>query len=89
MSSGHRRNTGLMLSSPRGGATTRSACPCRSPAVRGKKRRRMHGGSLGSGAPNGNQNALTHGVFTKKALDERKEVRALIVQSRKLLKNLK
>jgi uncharacterized protein YjcR len=39
--------------------------------------------------PTGNQNALTHGVFTKKALDERKEVRALIVQSRKLLKNLK
>jgi glucans biosynthesis protein len=49
----------------------------------------MHGGAVGSGASKGNQNALKHGVFTKVAIDERREVRALIVQSRKLLEGLK
>jgi hypothetical protein len=44
---------------------------------------------LGSGAPERNQNALKHGVFTKEAIDERREVRALIVQSRELLEELK
>ena len=56
----HRRNTGPMLSSPRCGARTRSGKPCRSPAVRGKRRCRMHGGAPGSGAPPGNKNALQH-----------------------------
>ncbi|MFZ1148666.1 MAG: HGGxSTG domain-containing protein [Xanthobacteraceae bacterium] len=51
MTGGHRRNTGPMLSSPRCGAMTRSGRPCRSPAVRGKRRCRMHGGAAGSGAP--------------------------------------
>jgi len=44
------RNTGPMLLSPRCGAKTRSGKPCRSPAVDGKKRCRMHGGAPGSGA---------------------------------------
>jgi hypothetical protein len=88
MVSGHPRNTGPMLSSLRCGAKTRSARACRSPAIRGKKRCRMHGGAPGSGAPRGNQNALKHGVFTKEAIYERREVRALIGQSRKLLQQL-
>jgi hypothetical protein len=33
MTGGHARNVGLMLSSPRCGAKTRSGRPCRSPAV--------------------------------------------------------
>jgi hypothetical protein len=41
------RNTGPMLASPRCGAKTRSGKPCMSPAVRGKKRCRMHGGARG------------------------------------------
>ena len=49
----------------------------------------MHGGAVGSGAPEGNQNALKHGVFTRESIDERREVRALIVQSRELLEELK
>src|SRR5215203_4911868 len=53
----HARNTGPMLASPRCGAKTRSGCSCRSPAVHGKKRCRMHGGAQGSGAPKANQNA--------------------------------
>jgi len=58
------RNTGPMLASPRCGAKTRSGGACRSPAVHGKKRCRMHGGAPGSGAPRANQNARKHGLFT-------------------------
>ncbi len=57
MGGSHARNTVAMLSSPRCGAKTRSGTPCKSPAVRGKKRCRMHGGAFGSGAPRGNKNA--------------------------------
>jgi hypothetical protein len=88
MSDDHPRNTGPMLASPRCGAKTRSGKPCRSPAVSGKKRCRMHGGAPGSGAPKNNQNALKHGQFTKGAIEERKQVQALIGQSRKLLRDI-
>jgi hypothetical protein len=81
----HRRDTGPMLSSPRCGAKTRSGTPCRSPSVQGKKRCRMHGGALGSGAPRGNSNALKHGYYTRTAMAERRQIRELIRQSRKLL----
>jgi hypothetical protein len=88
MTSHHPRNTGPMLSSPRCGAKTRSGRSCRSPTVRGKKRCRMHGGAPGSGAPLGNDNALKHGLFTRAAIDERKQLQALIRQSRKLVHDL-
>ena len=66
MASDYPRNTGPMMSRPRCGARTRSEKPCRSPAVRGKRRCRMHGGAPGSGAPRGNKNALKHGrVYTQ------------------------
>jgi hypothetical protein len=84
----HPRNTGPMLASPRCGANTRSGCPCRSPAVSGKKRCRMHGGAPGTGAPKQNQNALKHGLFTQQAIEERKQVQALLQQSRKLLQDI-
>jgi hypothetical protein len=87
--SGHPRNTGPMLASPRCGAKTRTGGPCRSPAVSGKKRCRIHGGAPGSGAPKQNQNALKHGLFTRGAIEERKQVQALIGQSRKLLGEIK
>ncbi|WP_417597555.1 HGGxSTG domain-containing protein [Novosphingobium aquae] len=41
-------------------ARTRSGNPCQSPAIKGAKRCRMHGGK-GSGAPEGNRNAWKHG----------------------------
>jgi len=88
MSAGHRRNTGPMLSSPRCGAKTRSGEPCMAPAVSGKKRCRMHGGAPGSGAPRGNQNALKHGLYTRKALDERRRVQDLLRRSWALVKAL-
>ena len=83
--SDHRRNTGPMLSSVRCGARTRSGRPCGSPAVGGNKRCRMHGGAPGSGAPRGNKNALKHGLYTREAITQRRQVRDMIRQSRALL----
>jgi hypothetical protein len=85
MNGGHKRNTGPMLSSLRCGAKTCSGRPCKSPSVLGKKRCRMHGGALGSGAPRGNKNALKHGRFTHEAIAERGHIRELVRQARKLL----
>jgi uncharacterized protein YjcR len=85
MTGNHLRNTDPMLASLRCGAKTRSGNACRSPAVQGKKRCRMHGGAAGSGEPRGNQNAVTHGLYRKAAIEERRQVGMLIRQSRKLL----
>ena len=87
--SGHLRNAGPMLASPRCGAKTRSGGACRSPAVHGRKRCRMHGGARGSGAPKANQNARKHGLFTRGAIVERRRIRALLGEARKLLDKMK
>lgn len=87
--SDHIRNTGPMLASPRCGAKTRSGSACRSPAVHGRKRCRMHGGAPGSGAPRANQNACKHGLFTREAIEERKRIRALLGEARRLLGEMK
>lgn len=89
MTGKHPRNTGPMHSSPRCGAKTRSGKPCRSPAVNGSNRCRMHGGAPGSGAPLGNQNAVKNGHFTREAIEERRQLGALIRQSRELLQKIK
>ena len=78
MTSNYARNTGPMLASPRCGAKTRSGKPCKSPAVSGKRRCRMHGGARGSGAPKGNSNALKHGLYTCYARAERQSLRLLL-----------
>src|SRR5664280_549361 len=80
-----KRNTAPMLSSLRCGAKTRTGKPCQSPAVNGKKRCRMHGGAEGSGAPKGNQNALKHGQYTKREIEERLELRKLIREANKYM----
>jgi hypothetical protein len=87
--SDHARNTGPMLASPRCGAKTRSGGACRSPAVRGKKRCRMHGGAPGCGAPKENQNARKHGLFTGDAIAERRRIQALLGEARKFLQAMK
>jgi uncharacterized protein YjcR len=87
--SDHIRNTGQMLASPRCGAKTRSGGACRSPAVRGKKRCRMHGGAQESGAPTGNLNARKHGLFTRDAIVERRRIQALSSEARKLVQAMK
>jgi len=87
--SDHIRNTGPLLASPRCGAKTRSNGACRSPAVHGRKRCRMHGGAQGSGAPKANQNARTHGLFTTDAITERRGIQRLLGEARKLLDEMK
>lgn len=82
-------NTGPMLASPRCGVKTRANGSCRSPAVRGKRRCRMHGGAPGSGAPSGNHNARRHGLFTGEAIAERKQIGALLGEARMLLQGMK
>ena len=76
--SNHARNTRPMLASPRCGAKIRSGGACRSPALRGKRRCRMHGGAPGSGGQKGNQNARRHGLFTGEAIAERKQIQELL-----------
>lgn len=60
---------------PRCGAKTRAGTTCRCPAVRGKKRCRVHGGAKGSGAPKGNKNAFKHGNYSAVAKLKRRETK--------------
>ena len=87
--SDHIRNTGPMLVSARCGAKTRCGGACRSPAVSGRQRCRMHGGAQGSGAPRGNRNARKHGLFTRDAIAERKRIQVVLGEARKLLEEMK
>jgi hypothetical protein len=77
-----------MIGSPRCGARTRAGAPCRAPAVAGKRRCRMHGGTKGSGAPPGNRNALKHGLHTREAIAERRAMRQLIRGARRFLRDI-
>ena len=89
MSAGdHARNTGPMIGSPRCGARDPQGLACRAPAVAGKRRCRMHGGAKGSGAPQGNRNALKHGLHTREAIAERRAVRQLIREARTFLREI-
>jgi uncharacterized protein YjcR len=62
--------------SRRCGARTRSGNRCQSPAMR-NGRCRMHGG-LSPGAPKGNKNAFKHGRYTAEAIENRREIVALV-----------
>jgi glucans biosynthesis protein len=59
-----------------------------SPAVKGKKRCRMHGGAPGSGAPKGNKNALKHGYYTREAIEQRRALHQLMRQAEDLLEEI-
>ena len=67
-----------MHQSPRCGARTRTGSACRSPAVSGKRRCRMHGGAKGSGARAGNRNALKHGRYSLEASSSAVAMRELV-----------
>ncbi len=69
---------------PRCNAKTRSGGPCRQPAVRGKRRCRMHGGT-NPGAPKGNRNAWKHGHWSAEAIAFRRAMRLLIRNGHKLI----
>ena len=64
-----------LASARRCGARTRSGHPCKSPAVRGRRRCRMHGGR-NKGAPKGNRNAFVHGNRSAEAEEQLKLVKA-------------
>jgi glucans biosynthesis protein len=70
--------------SRRCGAKTRNGTECRSPAVRGKRRCRMHGGNS-PGAPRCNQNALKHGRYTPAAKLERLKIRQTMRELQRLV----
>lgn len=76
-----------MMESARCGAKTRSGAPCRAPAVQGKARCRMHGGGKGSGAPIGNQNALTNGLYTREAIARRRAFNQMLREISKDLRD--
>jgi glucans biosynthesis protein len=48
----------------------------------------MHGGAEGSGAPKGNTNAVKHGMFTRKSLEERRALRQLMRDAIAILKKI-
>jgi hypothetical protein len=60
------------------GARTRGGTPCQRPAIRGRKRCRLHGG-LSPGAPRGEKNGnYKTGDWTRDAIEERKWLRSLM-----------
>lgn len=73
---------------PRCGARSKrnNGNPCRSPAVHGKQRCRIHGDAKGNGGQKGNINALKHGGTTAKTNEFRRTVRQLIKESQTLTK---
>lgn len=73
---------------PRCGANTRAGTPCKSPAIRLKKRCRMHGGK-GSGAPKDNQNAFKHGLTTPQVIIFLKRAKLLLKECNLDLKNVR
>jgi hypothetical protein len=63
---------------PRCGARTRSGTPCQRPALRGRRRCRLHGG-LSPGAPRGAKNGnFRNGYWTAQAIEERGWLRSLV-----------
>ena len=63
---------------PRCGAMTRAGTACQRPAIRGRKRCRLHGG-LSPGAPRGQKNGnFRNGNWTAEAIEERKWLRSLV-----------
>src|SRR5262245_13242242 len=63
---------------PRCGAKTRAGRSCQRPALRGRKRCRLHGG-LSPGAPRGPKNGnFKTGNWTAEAIEERRWLRSLV-----------
>jgi hypothetical protein len=67
-----------MGSAPRCGAKTRVGRACRCPAIRGRRRCRLHGG-LSPGAPRGEQNGnFKQGFWTCEAVRERRWAKEMV-----------
>src|SRR4051794_11778492 len=79
-----------MHSALRCGARTRRGTPCQEPALRGRRRCRLHGGwSTGPKTPEGRARAALarwrHGRRSKQAVEERKAATATMRRFRELL----
>ncbi|WP_122928430.1 HGGxSTG domain-containing protein [Sphingobium yanoikuyae] len=68
-------------------ARTRSGQACQSPAVKGRKRCRMHGGT-NPGAPRGNQHATKHGIYSAEMMEIRREMARMQRQWRELKRQI-
>ncbi|WP_368389829.1 HGGxSTG domain-containing protein [Sphingobium sp. AS12] len=68
-------------------AKTRKGAACRSRALKGKARCRLHGGRS-PGAPMGNQRALKHGGYTVGTIKENERLRGELGRFRDHLKSL-
>jgi hypothetical protein len=67
-----------LRAAPRCGAKNRAGEPCRCPAMRGRRRCRLHGG-LSPGAPRGQRNGnFKDGHWTTEAIEERRLLRSLV-----------
>jgi hypothetical protein len=69
------------------GAKTRASCACQCPAIRDRKRCRLHGGRS-TGAPKGVDNGnYKSGEFTAQAVEERQWLRSIVRTFGKLEKS--
>ena len=69
---------GNLRRAARCGAKTRAGTPCQRPAIRGRRRCRLHGG-LSPGAPRGEKNGnYKSGHWTADAIEERRWLRSLV-----------
>jgi hypothetical protein len=80
---------GDLSKAPRCGARTRKGLPCASPAVRGRKRCRLHGGrSTGprtaAGLTRSRQAHWKHGRFSEEARREAAQVRELLRECKEM-----
>jgi len=67
-----------LQSALRCGALTRAGAACQRPAMRGRRRCRLHGG-LSPGAPRGAENGnFRNGNWTAEAIEERRWLRSLV-----------
>jgi hypothetical protein len=72
------RRLANLRAAPRCGAKNRAGGACQSPAMRDRKRCRLHGG-LSPGAPRGERNGnFKDGQWTAEAIEERKWLRELV-----------
>lgn len=75
----------LAQNAPRCGAKTRKSTPCQAPAVKGRKRCRMHGGAS-PGAPKGARHGrYNSGLYTNEMKEERQNFRELIKEMKNTL----
>jgi hypothetical protein len=85
--------TEYLTTAPRCGAKNRRGTPCQSPAMKGKKRCRLHGGkSTGPRTAEGIERIRAartiHGYFSRGQIELRKEYQQLLKESQDFLSEI-